>query len=131
MEAGNFLSVAQVLRCFGKRVRVVDVQRKDDFWEGLWLGVWDMGSSRGSVLGTLLWSRAEQHVVVVECDGMDDWMDACESCAGKGNAPWFACNVGAPKKKGFRGGVPAAAEKKEALLPAKRLLRQGGATRLV
>ena len=71
MEARNFLSVAQVLRCFGKRVRVVDVQRKADFWEGLWLGVWDMGSARGSVLGTLVWSRSEQHVFVAESKGMD------------------------------------------------------------
>ena len=119
MEARNFMTVANVLRCYGKRVRVVDVQHKADYWDGLWLGVWGMGSAPGNLLGTLLWSRAEQHVFVVECDGTDTWMDACESCTGMGSAPWFACNVGAPKKKGFRGGDPAAAGKRSGVARAR------------
>ena len=87
MEARNFQSVVAVLRCLGKLVRVVDVQCKSDFWGGLWLGVWSMGSARGCVLGTLVWSRSEQHVFVVECEGMECLLGACESSSAPGSPP--------------------------------------------
>ena len=49
---------------------------------------------------------------VVESKGMDWWLDSCDPLTGKGSRPWSMCNVGAPKKKGFRGGDAAAASQK-------------------
>jgi hypothetical protein len=74
-----------------------------DFWDGLWLGVWFLGAARGSLAGTLVWSRFDQHVFVANCEGMQDWLDSGDSCGGVDRAPWAACNVGAPKKASKRG----------------------------
>ena len=89
VEATNFHSVAEALRCSGKRVRVLDVQCKDDFWNGGCLGVWNMGEPSGTVLGTLVWCRSDRHVFVVKNMGTQSWSDACESCGGSRVAPWF------------------------------------------
>ena len=105
LEAKNFRSVEKVLRCFGKRVSVFDVQRTADFFVGRCLGVWSLGAVRGTCLGSLVWSRADQHVYVVDGESVQACMsaidtDGCVSCA-----PWIACNVGAPKKASKRGHI--------------------------
>ena len=69
-EARNFYGVQKVLRSVGKRVRVLDIRCCGDFWGGLWLGSWWLGSAREQILGTLVWSRLEQHVFVACCEGM-------------------------------------------------------------
>ena len=79
-EARNFHRVRQVLRSVGRRVRVLDVQCVDDFWDGLWLGAWNLGSAGGTLLGTFVWSRSEEHVFDAECDGMQTWLAASDSC---------------------------------------------------
>ena len=79
LEENNFRSVGKVLRCFGKRVRVLDVERTIDFVDGRWLGVWSLGSARGTLLGTLVWSRADAHVYVVDSEGMQASTN-CDSC---------------------------------------------------
>ena len=98
-EARNFYGAKKVLRSVGKRVRVLDVRCVDDFWEGLWLGASWLGSARGTILGTLVWSRSEQHVFVACCEGMQQWLASCDSCSGLGCAPWVVANVGAPRKR--------------------------------
>ena len=102
-EASNFRGVAEVLRRLGKRVRVLDVQRTSDFWSRSFLGVWDLGATSGRVLGTLVWSRSDQHVFVSHCHGMETWLDALDSYRTSAPPPWHVCNVGAPKKKSKRG----------------------------
>ena len=54
LEARNFRIVGKVLRCFGKRVRVLDVESTTDFFVGRWLGVHSLGSARGAITGTLV-----------------------------------------------------------------------------
>ena len=113
LEANNFRSVAKILRCFGKRVRVLDVRCAADFWEGLFLGAWTLGSDRGQTLGTLVWSRADQHVFVADGVDVQAWLGQWDSRDGLGCPPWSVCNVGAPRKKrGFRGGDAVAIGKK-------------------
>ena len=110
LEARNFFSVSKVLRCRNKCVRVLEVQKLADFWEGPWLGVWSLGSARGLSLGTLVWSRVDRHVFVADSAGAQAWSNSSDSL---GCPPWTVCNAGAPKKKrGFRGGDAAASGKK-------------------
>ena len=102
-EAKNFRAVTEVLRRFGARVRVVDVQCRGDFWNRCLLGVWNLGATSGAVLGTLVWSRVDQHVFAADCRSMQTLLDSCGSSCGLAPAPWHVCNVGAPKKKSKRG----------------------------
>ena len=63
----------------------------------------EMGATNGTVLGTLVWSRADQHVFVIECHSVQTWLEGFDSCCKLTPAPWHVCNVGAPKKKSKRG----------------------------
>ena len=129
LEACNFKCVEQTLRCFGKRVRVWDVQCIADFWEGRWLSVSSMGSACKQVIGTLVWSREDRHVYVAHWGSMSSWASSGGSGGVVGRAPWFACNFGSPKKKrGFRGGDAAAAGRRSGESRAAALhARDGGA----
>ena len=81
LEASNFQWVGKVLRCYGKRVRVLDVKCRADFWEGSCLGAWNMGSAHGTLLGTLVWSRLDRHVyVAADCHDMHMGLDAGGYC---------------------------------------------------
>ena len=64
--AASPMTSAGLERFVGKRVRVLDVRCLADFWDGHWLGVWSLGSARGSPLGTLVWSRSDRHVFVAD-----------------------------------------------------------------
>ena len=105
LEASNFRSVGKVLHCSGKRVCVLDAQCTADVFAGRLLGVWSLGSTRGSCLGTLVWSRSDEHVYVVDGDCMQAWAASRGSHSCVGCAPWTACNVGSPKKKGSNRGA--------------------------
>ena len=104
LEAKNFRSVGKVLRCFGKRVCVLDVESTADFFVGRWLGVYMLGSDRGICLGTLVWSRSDQHVFV-SSERTHGWLGAGACCHSAGHAAWNACNVGAPKNKTTEGRI--------------------------
>lgn len=75
--ANDFRAVTEVSRSSGARVRVVDVQCRDDFWNRCFLGLWNLGASSGTVLGTLVWSPSDQHVFVADCRSLQRLLDAC------------------------------------------------------
>ena len=101
-EARNFAMVRRVLVLENAYVHVYESACADALSRGELEGRWCLGATAGTYVSSLVWLRAERHVVRLISEHTAGRMDGCWS-ASDSVAPWFRYVVGAPKKKNRRG----------------------------
>ena len=102
-ELRNFEAVREVLAAEHVFAYVYEAKSAEALFRGCIQGRWELGAEGGLCVGNLVWLQAERHVVRLMIDDDAGLSGNCWSRSGA-VAPWYRYVVGAPKKKGQRGG---------------------------